>query len=154
MFKNPLWSTLTSIFYKLHRPAASWITSCNNIKVLCSYFIFTGGFNIQLKLWKKVSRSFTSCKLVFPQHNLTAQPKMRHLTPHSPDSHSIQQPSHSSISISIWGRKAGPKRSWDPLLRLCCHLPPPAAALKARLVALTPPFPWKSRGICLFFHTA
>lgn len=92
--------------------------------------------------------SYPLSSLFFPQHSLTAlnaRPKMRHLTPHSLGSRSIRQPRCSTISI--WGRKAGPRRSWGPLPQLCRpHPPPPAATLILRRAALTPLCPWKNRG--------
>lgn len=121
------------------------------------YSIFTGGIGIQFKLGHGVScyffhiNPYLLSSFVFPQHSLTAlnaPSKMRHLTLHSPGSHNIHQPSQRR-SISIWDRKAGLRRSCDPLPQHL-HLPQHhASALTLRPAVWTPPCPWKNRGIRL-----
>lgn len=130
------------IFNTRQRPAAYWTPS--SIKHQSPSFLYlqkdlASGF----KLWHP--QLFLNTYLrpflpsFFPQRSLTAlsgNPKRKRPTSLSPGNHSIFQ--RSPLSISTWGRRAGHRRSSNPLR--------PSRVLKTRCVVSTPHCPWRNKG--------
>lgn len=130
---------LTFIFHTVCSPTAYWITC--SMKHQTAAFFLSSYRRRQRRVQTQAQgqllyiHSFPLSSLVFPQHSLTTlntQPKMKRLTPRSLGSPCIFRASCSSINI--WGRKAGPRKCWGPLPRLCRLHP---AAPRPKPVVLT-----------------